>query len=121
MRSPCIMILGLVSLAACGPTNTADPNVVHVANVTYSDTACTSTSCAGVLRFRLLNTANEGRAGLVQVDSHGAEPLVSGWTNADGWQQWAWTVDQSARPYTISVCPQGLAAGNSRCASTSTG
>lgn len=121
MKSRHMLCVGLLSLAARELTNTADPNDVHVANVSYSDTACTSTSCNGVLRFRLLNTAKEGRSGLVQIDSHGAQPLMSVWTNADGWQQMAWTVDQSARPYTISVCPQGFAAGNSRCASTSTG
>jgi hypothetical protein len=121
MRSRCAGVVGLLLLVACGLTNTADPNAVHVANVSYSDTACTSTSCNGVLRFRLLNTANEGRAGLVQVGSHGVQPYMSVWTNADGWQQMAWTVEQTTRPYTITVCPQGLAAGDSRCSSASTG
>lgn len=116
-----VAVAGLVLGVACDHRNTTDPNVVHVANVSYSDTACSGASCNGVLRFRLLNSANEGRAGLVQVDSHGVQPYMSVWTNADGWQQMAWTVEQNTRPYTITVCPQGLSAGNSRCASTSTG
>jgi len=120
LRSRGTAVVGALLLVACGLTNTADPNVVHVANVSYGDTVCSGTSCNGVLRFQLLNGANEGRSGLVQISSQGAQPLMSEWTNADGWQQMAWTVEQSRRPYRISVCPQGLAPGDRRCASTST-
>ena len=121
MKSRFIGVAGLLIPVACGRTNTVDPNLVHVANVSYADTSCTGTSCNGVLRFQLLNTANEGRAGLVQVGSNGVQPYMSVWTNADGWQRMAWSAEQNTRPYTITVCPQGLAAGNSRCSSTSTG
>lgn len=121
MRGRHAAVVGLVCLVACGLTNTADPNAVHVANVSYSDTACTAASCNGVLRFRLLNSANEGRSGLVQIGSNGVQPYMSVWTNADGWQRMAWTVELNTRPYTITVCPQGLAPGDRRCSSTSTG
>ena len=120
MRSRGIVV-GVLLLVACGLTNTSDPNMVHVANVSYGDTACIGTSCNGILHFRLLNGANEGRSGLVQINSQGVQSLMSVWTNADGWQQMEWTVEQGRRPYTITVCPQGLAPGNRRCASTSTG
>ena len=121
MRLRHTVVIGPLLLLGCGLTNTADPNVVHVANVSYSDTGYSGTSCSGILRFRLLNSAGAGRSGLVQIGSQGVQPYMSGWTNADGWQGMAWTVEQSTRPYTITVCPQGLAAGNRRCGSTSTG
>ena len=116
-----VVVGGVLSLAACGLTNTADPNLVHVTNVSYSDTGCSGTSCNGILHFRLLDSAGKGRMGLVQIGSQGVQPYMSVWTNGDGWQQMAWAVEQSTRPYTITVCPQGLAAGNRRCASASTG
>ena len=113
--------LGLVTIAACGLTNTPDPNVLHVANVSYSDTACGPASCSGILKFRLLNSANAGSYGMVVIDSHGMQPIIAIWTHADGWRQLAWIVEQPSRPYTITICPVGVSEGNSRCARGTTG
>lgn len=112
--------LVLLTLAACGLTNTADPNVLHVANVSYSDTACSLASCSGILKFRLLDSKNGGRPGLVTINSHGFQPFQVMWTNADGWGQTPWTVDRASRPYTIIICPEGVP-DYRRCASGSTG
>jgi hypothetical protein len=121
MRLPAVAVAAVALLGGCGLTNTADPNLVHVADISYSDTSCSASACNGVLRFRLLDSENKGRFGLVQVGSDGVQPYMSMWTNADGWRQLGWTIEQGTRPYTITVCPQGLSAGNSRCASVSTG
>ena len=55
------------------------------------------------------------------IDSHGFQPFMVVWTNEDGWGQMSWTVDRVSRPYTITVCPEGVSVGSSRCASGSTG
>ena len=60
MRCRYVTFVALLTLVACGLTNTADPNFLHVAYVSYSDTACGPASCSGILRFRLLNSAKPG-------------------------------------------------------------
>jgi len=121
MRYRYVTYVALLTLVACGLTNAANPNLLHVANVSYSDTACAPASCSGILRFRLLNSAKTGRSGRVMIDSDGFQPIMAVWTNADGWGQMSWTVDRVSRPYTITVCPEGVPVESSRCAKGSTG
>jgi hypothetical protein len=114
-------VVAMLLIAACsGLTNTPDPNVVHVANLGYDDTACGPTTCDGKAGFQLLNSANEGRMGVVLVTSHGPTPQTVG-VNArpDGWGWAPLTIDRATRPYEITACPEGVPWGNSRCATTS--
>ena len=119
---PATVILLLAFAACSGLTNTPDPNVVHVANLSYVDTACGPVSCGGGARFQLLNSSNAGRQGEVLIFFYG--PQASGFgvnTRPDGWGWVPFTVDRAARPYRIIACPEGVAAGDNRCASGSTG
>ena len=114
--------VALPFLVACGPTDTTDPNVVHVANLSYIDTACGPVSCDGMAEFQLLNSANDGRAGLVFLSTQGPQPGVFAVnTRPDGWGWVTLTVDRASRPSAITACPEGADAGSSRCARGSTG
>ena len=119
MRHP-LVCTAVVTLSACGLTNAPDPNVLHVTNVSYNEIECGAASCDGVLSFRLVDPSGAGRSGLVMIDSHGFKSLMGVWTNADGWRQMAWNVAMADRPYTITVCPEGVASESKRCGSTST-
>lgn len=123
MRHRFATVLAVVGLAACsGLTNTPDPNVLHVANLSYGDTACGPTMCDGKVQVQLLNSANVGRMGVVLIFVYGA-PVDAFGVNVrpDGWGWVPVTLDRAKRPYRITACPEGVPTGSSQCATGSTG
>jgi hypothetical protein len=100
------LTLGLTLAASgCGKDATG-PDVLHIANVSYSESStCGFMTCSGTIRFRLLNQRNAGRSGQVIASSSGGILGQTVTTRSDGWGEVEWGFDPRSRPITVIVCP----------------
>lgn len=99
------ILLLLTTLLACGGSDASGPDVLHVANVTYSKSSeCGIGSCVATIRFRLLNQRSAGRSGPVIASSSGGILSRTVTTGADGGGVVDWGFDPRSA-VTVIVCP----------------